>query len=130
ESDKTPGRMKSSSRERKAPPSRSRTNSERRADASHNGSEPIPVMHAPEASVSPPPLEIDPELTKQWLVSFLREEFERRGFENAVLGLSGGVDSAVTTFLAAEALGPKNVIAIRMPYRTSNPDSLRHAQLV
>jgi NAD+ synthase (glutamine-hydrolysing) len=54
----------------------------------------------------------------------------RRGFDHAVVGLSGGVDSAVTTYLAAKALGPKNVVAVRMPYRTSHPTSLEHAQLV
>src|SRR5690606_26518507 len=48
----------------------------------------------------------------------------------AVIGMSGGVDSALTGFLTASALGPENVIAVRMPYRTSNPDSLIHAQLV
>jgi NAD+ synthetase len=54
----------------------------------------------------------------------------RRQFSRAVIGLSGGVDSAVVAYLAAEALGPKNVIAVRMPYRTSNPESLAHARLV
>lgn len=47
-----------------------------------------------------------------------------------VVGLSGGVDSAVTAFLAARALGAENVLALRLPYRTSSPDSLVHAQLV
>jgi NAD+ synthase (glutamine-hydrolysing) len=97
---------------------------------SGNGSEALPVMRAKTTAAGPPPVEIDPELTAGWLVSFLREEFERRSFKKAVVGLSGGVDSAVTTFLAARALGADNVVAIRMPYRTSNPDSLAHAQLV
>ncbi|HEY8851253.1 MAG TPA: NAD+ synthase [Gemmatimonadaceae bacterium] len=100
------------------------------ARASWNGSDPIPVLRAPDSPGGPPPVAIDAQLAAGWLVSFLREEFERRGFEKAVVGLSGGVDSAVTTFLSAQALGPENVIAVRMPYRTSNPDSVAHAQLV
>ena len=80
--------------------------------------------------VGPPPLDIDPELTARWLINFVREEVHRRGFEKGVLGLSGGVDSAVTAYLAAEALGAENVIAVRLPHRTSSPDSLAHAQLV
>ena len=59
-----------------------------------------------------------------------KDEFARRGFKKAVVGLSGGVDSAVVATLAARALGPKNVIGVRMPYRTSSADSLAHAQLV
>jgi NAD+ synthetase len=51
-------------------------------------------------------------------------------FGKAVVGLSGGVDSAVTACLAARAIGPENVLGVRLPYRTSSPDSLAHAQLV
>ncbi|MBX3146675.1 MAG: NAD+ synthase [Gemmatimonadales bacterium] len=86
-------------------------------------------------AVPPPagqkPLEIDPELTERWLVEFLKDEVNRRrGFERVVLGLSGGVDSAVVAYLAARAFGPTNVTAVRMPYRTSSPASLNDAQLV
>jgi len=77
------------------------------------------------------PLDIDPELTRRWLVEFLRDELtRRRGFERGVLALSGGVDSAVVAFLAAEALGAEQVTALRLPYKRSSPDSLQHAQLV
>ena len=50
--------------------------------------------------------------------------------ECAVIGISGGVDSAVTAYLAAKALGPERVVGVRMPYRTSSKESLDHAQLV
>lgn len=100
----------------------------------HAGRRPTPatiaVISAPSSVTGPPPLGIDPALTADWLVSFLREELRARGFTRGLVGLSGGVDSAVTAFLAAKALGPENVVAIRMPYKTSNPDSLAHAQLV
>jgi NAD+ synthase (glutamine-hydrolysing) len=79
----------------------------------------------------PDPLAIDPELTRRWLVSFLKDEVvRRRDFKKGVVGLSGGVDSALTAFLAVEALGKENVIGVRMPYRTSSAESLEHAQLV
>jgi NAD+ synthetase len=101
-------------------------------DATGNGSAPdICVVQGGEvARGAPPPLDIDALLVEQWLIAFIRDEMRRRGFERAVVGLSGGVDSAVTTYLAARALGPGNVVAVRLPYRTSNPSSLEHAQLV
>ena len=77
------------------------------------------------------PLAIDPELTRRWLVEFLRDEvIRRRGFSRGVVALSGGVDSAVVAYLAAEALGADQLTALRLPYRSSSPDSLLHAQLV
>jgi NAD+ synthetase len=77
------------------------------------------------------PLAIDPELTRRWLVEFIRDEVQRRRkFQRVVIGISGGVDSALVAFLAVEALGPKNVLGVRMPYRTSSSESLEHAQLV
>ena len=91
----------------------------------------LPVIrHAMRDHGGPPPLAIDAALTEQWLVGFLHEEMTRRGFARAVVGLSGGVDSAVTAFLAAKALGKENVVGVRLPYRTSSAESLRHAQLV
>jgi NAD+ synthase len=75
-------------------------------------------------------LEINTDLARKILTSFLREEITRTGLTRAVVGVSGGVDSALSCCLAAEALGPASVLAVRMPYRLSSPDSLRHAQLV
>jgi len=91
----------------------------------------LPLVAGGDASRGmPASLDLDAALTEQWLVAFLKDEFSRRGFEKAVVGLSGGVDSAVVAALAARALGAANVIAVRMPYRTSSADSLEHAQLV
>ena len=75
-------------------------------------------------------LSIDTELTRKILTGFIHTEITRAGFGKAVLGLSGGIDSALACYLAAEALGPENVLAIRMPYKASSQDSLDHAQLV
>ncbi|MBY0488394.1 MAG: NAD+ synthase [Gemmatimonadaceae bacterium] len=78
----------------------------------------------------PPPLALDAELAEEWLTGFLHDEMTRRGFGRAVIGISGGVDSAVTAALAVRALGKENVIGVRLPYRTSSAESLAHAQLV
>src|SRR5271169_1174761 len=92
----------------------------------------LPVYHAAPASErQSKPLEINVELLANWLVAFLRDECtRRRGISKAVLGLSGGVDSAVVAHLCAKAFGPENVFAYRMPYKLSSSESLDHAQLV
>ena len=88
----------------------------------------VVVQGGAAAHGTPPSLDIDPRLVEEWLIAFLRDEFSRRGFKKAIVGVSGGVDSAVVATLAARALGRNNVIGVRMPYRTSSPDSLSDAQ--
>lgn len=75
-------------------------------------------------------LSIDIEETRQILSNFIREKTSEAGFSKAVIGLSGGIDSSLSGYLAAEALGPENVMAVRMPYKTSSRESLEHAKLV
>ena len=75
-------------------------------------------------------LKINTDLARRILTGFIRSEITRVGLSRAVVGLSGGVDSALVCFLAAEALGPEQVLAVRMPYRTSSQASLDHAQMV
>ena len=75
-------------------------------------------------------LKIDLPAVETLLVGFIHNEITRTGFKNAVLGLSGGVDSAVVAYLTAKALGPENVLCIMMPYATSSPDSISDAETV
>jgi NAD+ synthetase len=81
--------------------------------------------------LDPESLALDLELVERTLVEFIREEVRRRrGFENVVVGVSGGVDSAVSLYLACRALGPEHVYGFRLPYRTSSTESMEHAELV
>ncbi len=81
--------------------------------------------------LNPDSLDINAELVANYLVRFLRDEVLRqRKMTRVVLGLSGGLDSAVVAFLAAEAFGPKNVTAFRMPYKISSPASMADAGTV
>ena len=100
-----------------------------RADGGMRVASTVPVTRE-QSRGGPPTLALDAALAEQWLTRFLRDEMRRRNFERAVVGISGGVDSAVTAYLAQRALGADRVIGVRMPYRSSSPDSLAHAQLV
>jgi NAD+ synthase len=75
-------------------------------------------------------LTINTELAQRILTGFIQTEIYRIGYKRAVVALSGGIDSALSCYLAAQALGAENVLAVRMPYRSSSPDSLEHAQIV
>jgi len=75
-------------------------------------------------------LRIHPELVTEILCRFLRSELRRVGFRHAVVGLSGGIDSSVVTFLACRALGPENVLAVTMPYKTSSEATRRDSRAV
>jgi NAD+ synthase len=66
-------------------------------------------------------LAINTGLARKILTGFIHSEITRAGFSKAVLGLSGGLDSSLACYLAAEALGPENVLAVRMPYKSSSP---------
>jgi NAD+ synthase len=75
-------------------------------------------------------LKINPELVAEILCRFIRNEIHRAGFERAVLGLSGGIDSSVVAFLCCRALGPQNVLTVTMPYKTSSEATRRDSRAV
>ncbi len=75
-------------------------------------------------------LHLNYSFVESMLIAFIRNEIRKFGFQSAVLGLSGGIDSAVVCELAARALGPENVLAVLMPYRTSSAASLEHAEIM
>jgi NAD+ synthase len=75
-------------------------------------------------------LKINPELATEILTRFIRAEIHRAGFERMVVGLSGGIDSSVVTFLCARSLGPENVLAVTMPYKTSSEATRCDSQAV
>ncbi len=78
----------------------------------------------------PPELAIDTAVARRIMVGFIRGQLRQAGFERALLGLSGGIDSAVVAFLVAEAIGPERLLCALLPYRTSSEASLEDARSV
>jgi NAD+ synthase len=78
----------------------------------------------------PDELAIDTDVARRVIAGFIRGQLEQAGFERAVVGLSGGIDSAVVAYLAAEAIGAERLLAVLMPYRTSSPASRADAESV
>lgn len=76
------------------------------------------------------PLALNIKTVRSMLVQFINDELNNAGFTKAAIGLSGGIDSAVSMYLAVEALGAKNVLAVLMPYKTSSPESKADAETI
>ena len=92
--------------------------------ATEPSAEPLPPFELPSE------LAIDTDIARRVIGEFIRGQLEQAGFERAVLGLSGGIDSAVVAYLVAEAIGPERLLAVMMPYRTSSPASRADAESV
>ena len=78
----------------------------------------------------PAELAIDTDAARRIIAEFIRAQLAQAGFDKVLLGLSGGIDSALVAYLAAEAIGAQNVLAILMPYKTSSPESRGDAEII
>jgi NAD+ synthase len=78
----------------------------------------------------PDELAIDTDVARRVISGFIRGQLEQAGFERCVLGLSGGIDSGLVTYLVAEAIGPERLLCVLMPYRTSSPASRADAEAI
>jgi NAD+ synthase len=78
----------------------------------------------------PVELAIDTDVARRVIGEFIRAQLRQAGFERAVLGLSGGIDSALVAYLVSEAIGARQLHAVLMPYRTSSPASRADAESV
>jgi NAD+ synthase len=87
-------------------------------------------MSAAAAFELPDELAIDTASARRIITEFIAAQLEQAGFERALLGLSGGIDSALVAYLVAEAIGPERLLAVLMPYRTSSPESRADAEEV
>jgi NAD+ synthase len=93
------------------------------------------VHKSPDAQIArafelPAELAIDTSVARRVVGEFIRGQLRQAGFERAVLGLSGGIDSGLVAYLTAEAIGPERLMCVLMPYRTSSPSSRTDAESV
>lgn len=92
---------------------------------------PAPAVHTPFFHpVVMQKLRVNTEVARRVLSGFIADQIAKVGMRRAVIGLSGGIDSALSAYLAADALGAENVLAVRMPYRLSSADSLTDADAI
>ncbi len=91
---------------------------------------PVEAIGAEPMFELPDELAIDTVVARRVIAEFIRGQLRQAGFEKAVLGLSGGIDSALVAFLVAEAIGPDRLLCVMMPYRTSSPASRADAESV
>jgi NAD+ synthase len=78
----------------------------------------------------PMELAIDTDVARRVIVGFIRNQLRQAGFDRALVGLSGGIDSALVAYLVADAIKPELLLCVSMPYRTSSPESVEHARMV
>ncbi len=78
----------------------------------------------------PAELAIDTDVARRVIVGFIRNQLRQAGFDRALVGLSGGIDSALVAYLVADAIKPELLLCVSMPYRTSSPESVEHARMV
>jgi NAD+ synthase len=86
--------------------------------------EPAPLFELPDE------VAIDTDVARKVIAAFIRGQLRQAGFERAVLGLSGGIDSGLVAYLVAEAIGAERLLCVLMPYRTSSPASRADAESV
>ena len=98
-------------------------------DAAHEPMQIVAGSSGPLFALAPE-LAIDTAVARRVTVEFIRGQLRQAGFSKALLGLSGGIDSALVAFLAAEAVGPENLLCVSMPYATSSADSISDARVV